>query len=96
MRAKEARCILLVDDHVGLLAALARMLALEGVGRCSEAAGPQEALEAAGRELPDLALVDLSPGTEEALRLVTELSTRCREVAVVTAGIVLPGKESPP
>lgn len=76
MRAEKARCILLVDDHVDLREALARMLTLEGVGRCSEAAGPQEALEAAGRELPDLALVDLSPGTEEALRLVTELSAR--------------------
>jgi len=76
MRAEKTRCILLMDDHVALREALARMLALEGVGRCSEAAGPQEALEATGRELPDLALVNLSPGAEEALRLVTELSAR--------------------
>ncbi len=76
MRAGKARCILLVDDHVEVREALARTLAQEGVGRCSEAAGPQEALEAARREPPDLALVDLSPGTEEALRLVGELSAR--------------------
>ena len=76
MRAKKARCILLVDDHVNLREGLALMLAQEGVGRCSQAGGPQEALEAARRELPDLALVDLSPGTEEALNLVAELSAR--------------------
>jgi len=76
MRAGKARCILLVDDNVDLREGLAQMLAQEGVGRCSEAAGPQEALEAVRRELPELALVDLSPGTEEALNLVAELSAR--------------------
>jgi DNA-binding NarL/FixJ family response regulator len=76
MRAGQARRILLVDDHVDIREGLARMLTQEGVGCCSEAAGRQEALEAVHRELPDLALVDMSPGTEEALLLVAELSAR--------------------
>ena len=76
MRVGKGCCILLVDDHFDVREGLARTLAQEGVGRCSEAAGPREALEAASRELPDLALVDLSPGTEEALHLVAALCAR--------------------
>ncbi len=70
------RHILLVDDHAAVRHALALVLAEEGVGDCCETAGCGEALDAAGRELPDVALVDLSPGTDDALRLVAELSAR--------------------
>lgn len=51
------------------------MLAEEGVGECREAVGRDEALAAVTREMPDLALVDLSPGTDDALQLVAELSS---------------------
>ena len=76
MRAGRARRILLVDDHVDIQEGLARILTQEGVGCCSKAGGRQEALEAVHRELPNLALVDLSPGTDVALVLVAELSGR--------------------
>lgn len=68
--------ILLVDDHAGVRHGLALVLAEEGVGECCEAAGPEEALAAAARESPDVALVDLSPGTDEALQLVSDLCAR--------------------
>ena len=74
MRAGRARRILLVDDHVDIREGLARRLTQEGVGCCSEAGGRQEALEGVHRELPDLALVDVSPGTDEAPVLVAGLS----------------------
>jgi DNA-binding NarL/FixJ family response regulator len=76
MRTRETRLILLVDDHAAVRHGLALMLAEEGVGDSREAAGRGEALEAAGRERPDVALVDLSPGTEDALQLVAELCAR--------------------
>jgi DNA-binding NarL/FixJ family response regulator len=65
-----------LDDHAAVRHEVALMLAEEGVGDCREAAGREEALEAAGRERPDVALVDLSPGTEDALQLVAELCAR--------------------
>lgn len=70
------RRILLVDDNAAVRHGLALVLAEEGVGECREAAGRQEALEAAGRELPDAALVDLLPATGDALELIAELSRR--------------------
>ena len=70
------RRILLVDDHAAMRHSVALMLAEEGIGDCQEAAGREEALDAAAREPPDLALVDLSPGTDEALGLVTEFCAR--------------------
>jgi len=76
MRTREARCILLVDDHAAVRHGLALVLAEEGIGDCREAAGRKEALEAAGREPPDLALVDLSLGADDALELVAELCAR--------------------
>ncbi|HUX27317.1 MAG TPA: response regulator transcription factor [Terracidiphilus sp.] len=68
--------ILLVDDHAAVRHGLALVLAEEGVGECCEAAGRDEALEVAVREPLRLALVDLSPGTDEALQLVEELCAR--------------------
>ncbi len=76
MTSPGTRRILLVDDHAEVRHGLALVLAEEGVGDCREAAGREEALEAIAREPPDVALVDLSPGTEEALQLVAELCAR--------------------
>jgi DNA-binding NarL/FixJ family response regulator len=76
MTTLEKPRILLVDDHAAVRHGLALVLAEEGVGECREAAGRDEALAAAAGELPDLALVDLSPGTDDALKLVAELCAR--------------------
>jgi DNA-binding NarL/FixJ family response regulator len=76
MITREKRLILLVDDHAAVRHGLALVLAEEGVGECREAAGHEEALAAALPEPPDLALVDLSPCTEDALKLVAELCAR--------------------
>jgi len=76
MRTRGTRRILVVDDHAAVRHELALMLAEEGIGECCEAAGRAEALAAATSEPPDLALVDLSPGTDDALRLVAELCVR--------------------
>ncbi len=73
MNACAMRRILLVDDHAAVRQGLALMLAEEGAGECSEASGREEALAAAAREQPDMALVNLSPGTDDALKLVAEL-----------------------
>jgi two-component system, NarL family, invasion response regulator UvrY len=74
--------ILLVDDHADVRHGLALVLAEEGVGDCREAVGREEALDAATREPPDMALVDLSPGTEDALGLVAELCARSIPVLI--------------
>jgi DNA-binding NarL/FixJ family response regulator len=76
MRVLATRRILLVDDHTAVRHGLAQVLTEEGIGDCREAAGREQALEAAGRESPDVALVDLSPGTDDALQLVAQLSSR--------------------
>jgi two-component system invasion response regulator UvrY len=76
MRALEKPHILLVDDHAAVRHELAIVLTEEGIGECREAAGWDEALAAAAGELPDLALVDLWPGTDDALKLVAELCAR--------------------
>jgi len=65
-----------VDDHAAVRHGLALVLNEEGVGECREAVGREEALAVASREPLDLALVDLSPGTEDALALVAELCAR--------------------
>ncbi|MCE5309105.1 MAG: response regulator transcription factor [Acidobacteriales bacterium] len=66
--------ILLVDDHSAVRHALALVLAEEGIVDCRESEGRQEALDIAERELPDLALVDLS--IDGALELVEDLTGR--------------------
>jgi DNA-binding NarL/FixJ family response regulator len=73
MRAVEKPHILLVDDHAAIRHELALVLMEEGIGECREASGRDEALDAATREWPDLALVDISLGADDALQLVTEL-----------------------
>ncbi len=76
VRALEKPRILLVDDHAAVRHGLALVLTEEGVGECREAAGRDEALATVAREMPDLALVDLSPGPDDALQLVAELTSR--------------------
>lgn len=76
MRALERPRILLVDDHAAVRHALAAVLSKEGVGECREVSDRREALDAVEHEVQDVALVDLSPATEEALQLVAELSVR--------------------
>lgn len=68
MTAIQSRRILLVDDHAAIRHGLALLLAQEGVGDCCEASGRQEALVAASRRPPDLALVDLSPDENDKAR----------------------------
>jgi len=82
MTSPPTRLILLVDDHAAVRQELAFVLTEEGVGDCREAGGREEALAAIEREPPDLALVDLSPGTEDALQLVRELCARSIPVLV--------------
>ena len=76
MKAVESRRILVVDDHPDVRHGLALILAEAGLGRCLEVSGRDGALDVAARETPHLALVDLSPGTDEALQLVAELCAR--------------------
>jgi two-component system invasion response regulator UvrY len=68
--------ILLVDDHAAVRHELALLLEEERVGQCREAEGHEQALEAAAHERLHVALVDLSPGTGDALELVKELCAR--------------------
>jgi DNA-binding NarL/FixJ family response regulator len=68
--------ILLVDDHPAVRSGLALVLEEAGVGCCCEAGGRREALEAIERSRPDMALVDLSLGGDDALALVAALRGR--------------------
>jgi DNA-binding NarL/FixJ family response regulator len=76
MTVLEKPRILLVDDHAAVRHGLALVLTEEGIGECRETSGRDEALEAAAREPPDMALVDLSLGSDDALQLVAELCAR--------------------
>jgi two-component system, NarL family, invasion response regulator UvrY len=82
---RETRHILVVDDHTAVRQGLAEALAEEGIGDCSEASGPAEALELAGRQPPDVVLLDLSPATEEAFALIAELCARNIPVLVCSS-----------
>jgi len=72
MKRLEKPRILLVDDQPAVRQALALLLEEEGIGDCCEAGTRQEALEVAGREAPDIALVDLSMGNDDTLALIAE------------------------
>jgi DNA-binding NarL/FixJ family response regulator len=65
--------ILVVDDHPAVRQGLALVLKEGGVAECWEAGGREEALDVARRESPDMALVDLNLGDEDAMALLTEL-----------------------
>ncbi len=68
--------LLLVDDHPVVREGLALLLAPEGIIICAEASTSTEALARAASSHPDLALVDLSLGSEDGLPLVAQLSAR--------------------
>ena len=65
-----------MDDHDAVRHGLALVLTEEGIGECREAADRDQALVAAAPAPPDLALVDLSLGADDALILVAELCAR--------------------
>ncbi len=68
---KPAR-ILLVDDSSAVRQGLALVLEAEGIGNCCEASGRKQALDIAGRESPDIAVLDLNMGKEDTTALLTE------------------------
>jgi DNA-binding NarL/FixJ family response regulator len=70
---RERPRILVVDDHPAVRQGLALVLEEEGVAECCEAGGREEALHVARRKSPDMALVDLNLGDEDAMALLTEL-----------------------
>ncbi len=65
--------ILLVDDNSAVRQGLALVLEAEGIGNCCEAGGRKEALDVAGRESPDIAVLDLNMGNEDTIALLGEL-----------------------
>ncbi len=85
MKRLEKPRILLVDNHPAIRQGLALVLEEEGVGDCREAGGREEALEVAGREAPDIALVDLSMGNEDTLALIAEF--RARRIPVLVCSM---------
>jgi DNA-binding NarL/FixJ family response regulator len=72
--------VLLVDDHPAVREGLALLLARENIVVCAEAEGCAQALRAADAAAAtatvDLALVDLSLGTERGLDLIGDMEAR--------------------
>lgn len=68
--------ILLVDDHPAMREGLALLLAPEGITVCASASSSADALALASAIPPDLALVDLSLGSENGLALIADLHAR--------------------
>ena len=64
--------ILLVDDSSAFRQGLALVLEAEGIGNCCEASGRKQALDVAGRESPDIAVLDLNMGNEDTTALLAE------------------------
>ncbi len=64
--------ILLVEDNSAVRRGLALVLEAEGIGSCCEARGRKQALDIAGRESPDIALLDLNMGNDDAAALLAE------------------------
>ena len=76
--------ILLVDDHPVLRQGLVAMIDREeDIVVCAEVETAEEALVAAGREKPDLAIVDLSLGNRPGLELIKDLHDRHPKVKVL-------------
>ncbi len=65
--------ILLVDDNSAVRQGLALVLESEGIGNCCEADGRKQTLDVAGRESPDIAVLDLHMGNEDTIALLAEL-----------------------
>ena len=75
--AADKKRILLIDDHSILRQGLANVLNQQaGLTICGEAASPTEALQAAERLQPDLALVDLSMQGGGGIELLKDLRVR--------------------
>jgi two-component system invasion response regulator UvrY len=74
--APQAPKILLIDDHPAVRKGLALVLEAEGLGACLEANGQAEAMEVLQRNLPDLAIVDLSGHNGDTFELLAELRAR--------------------
>ncbi len=73
----EKKRILLIDDHPIMRQALANVLNQQAtLVVCGEASDPQEALAAAERLQPDLALVDLSLRGGDGIELLKDLRVR--------------------
>jgi len=74
--------ILLVDDHPAVREGLTLLLAPEGIAVCAAASTAAAALTHAETSCPDLALVDLSLGSEDGLVLVADLHARAMPILV--------------
>lgn len=78
--------ILLVDDHPALRHGLVEMFArTEDLEVCCEASNREQALEAAEKHRPDLAIVDitLGPGQASGLDLIKDLHNRGGKIPVL-------------
>jgi len=85
-----SRNVLIVDDERGFAEALARRLELRGHA-AQAATSPDEALEAARREAPDVVLLDLRmPGTSPA-----DLVASLRREAPGSRVVLLSGQPAP-
>ncbi len=68
--------VLLVDDHPAVREGLALLLAKEDIAVCGQAEMRSQAVAAAERSGPHVALVDLSLGPESGLDLIPDLTAR--------------------
>lgn len=76
--------ILLVDDHAVVRDGLAQLIAREpDLTICGEAPSAEEALEAAMRLHPDLAIVDISLGGANGMELIKNLQAADPAVAIL-------------
>ena len=67
------RTLLVVDDHHGVAAAIAHLVAADGWDPMHLADSHRSALELAARHRPDLITVDLTLGDEDGLDLLVRL-----------------------
>jgi len=72
MTQHEPPRILLVDNNSAVRQGLALVLEAEGIGNCCEAGGRKQALDLAGRESPDIAVLDLNMGSDDTTALLAE------------------------
>src|SRR5262245_38985091 len=80
--------ICIIEDHAIVRAGLRILIAGEAAMHVvGEAVDRQGALELAKRECPDLFLVDLQLGAEQAVDFLEELLAACEARAIVLTGI---------
>ena len=76
--------VVLVDDHPIVRQGLRDLIAAVGdITVCGEAGSQSEALQVIGEVLPDVAVVDLTLGTDSGLDLVRDITTRWPQVKVL-------------